>query len=130
MTFVVNDDIDAAVELGADGVHLGQRDRGRGSCARRGLLLGRSVSTLGQALGADADYLGAGPVWESPSKRDADPPIGIGGLAAICAATSIPVIAIGGDRRVERVAECIRVGAAGVAVDPRRDRSRAAEGGR
>jgi thiamine-phosphate pyrophosphorylase len=115
VTFVVNDDIDAAVALGADGVHLGQRDPGADRVRAAGLLLGRSVSTVGQALGADADYLGAGPVWESPSKRDADPPIGIGGLAAIVRATSIPVVAIGGID-VSRVAECIRVGAAGVAT--------------
>jgi thiamine-phosphate diphosphorylase len=78
-------------------------------------LLGRSAATLEQALAADADYLGAGPVWETPSKEDADPPIGIDGLAAIARAVSVPVIAIGGVD-ASNAAACIRAGAAGVAV--------------
>jgi thiamine-phosphate pyrophosphorylase len=115
VTFVVNDDVDAALELGADGVHLGQADSGGYLARERGLLLGRSVVTVDQALTADADYLGAGPVWATPSKTDADPPIGLDGLQAICAATQLPVIAIGGVDATN-AAECIRAGAAGVAV--------------
>jgi thiamine-phosphate pyrophosphorylase len=115
VTFVVNDDIDAAFELGADGVHLGQLDKGADRARAAGLLLGRSVVTVGQAVEADADYLGAGPVWESPSKADADPPIGLACLAAIVRAVSIPVVAIGGID-ASNAAECIRAGAAGVAV--------------
>ena len=114
-TFVVNDDVEAAIALRADGVHLGQGDRGADRARAAGLLLGRSVATLEQALAADADYLGAGPVWESPSKTDADPPIGLAGLQAICAAVALPVIAIGGVD-AGNAAECIRAGAAGVAV--------------
>ena len=67
----------------------------------------------GEALGAG--YIGAGPVWASPSKPDADPPIGLGGLASICEAVSIPVVAIGGVD-VSNAADCMRAGAAGVAV--------------
>ena len=115
VTFVVNDDIDAAFELGADGVHLGQFDHGAERARAAGLLLGRSVFTVGQAVEADADYLGAGPVWESPSKADADPPIGLARLAEIVRAVSIPVIAIGGID-ASNAAECIRAGAAGVAA--------------
>jgi thiamine-phosphate pyrophosphorylase len=114
-TFVVNDDVDAALALGADGVHLGQEDTGAEAVRAAGLLLGRSASTLAQALAADADYLGVGPVWETPSKPDAEPPTGLDGLQAICAAVAVPVIAIGGiDAR--NAADCIRAGAAGVAV--------------
>src|SRR5262249_16971302 len=69
-TFVVNDDVDAAIALRADGVHLGQGDAGAEKARAAGLLLGRSVATPEQATAADADYLGAGPVWESPSKTD------------------------------------------------------------
>jgi thiamine-phosphate pyrophosphorylase len=115
VTLVVNDDVDAAVQLEADGVHLGQDDAGAERARAAGLLLGRSVATLEQALAADADYLGAGPVWETPSKRDADPSLGLDGLRELCAAVSIPVVAIGGID-ASNAAECIRAGAAGVAV--------------
>ena len=114
-TFVVNDDVEAALVLGADGVHLGQDDTGAEAARAAGLLLGRSVATLEQALAAEADYLGAGPVWETPSKRDADPALGLDGLRAICAAVEIPVIAIGGID-ASNAGSCIRAGAAGVAV--------------
>jgi thiamine-phosphate pyrophosphorylase len=115
VTFVVNDDVDAALELGADGVHLGQSDAGAARAREAGLLLGRSVSTLAEALAADADYLGAGPVWETPSKRDSGSPLGLDGLREICAAVSIPVVAIGGID-ASNAGDCIRAGAAGVAV--------------
>jgi thiamine-phosphate pyrophosphorylase len=123
VTFVVNDDVDAALALGADGVHLGQGDPGAERARAAGLLLGRSVVTVEQALAADADYLGAGPVWETPSKHDADPEIGLDGLRAICAAVDRPVVAIGGVD-ADNAGDCIRAGAAGVAAiraatDPR-----------
>jgi thiamine-phosphate pyrophosphorylase len=114
-TFVVNDDVDAALELGADGVHLGQSDSGADRARARGLLLGRSAVTFDQAVAADADYLGVGPIWPTPSKNDADPPLGIAELERICSAVSIPVIAIGGVDSANAGA-CIRAGAAGVAV--------------
>jgi thiamine-phosphate pyrophosphorylase len=123
VTVVVNDDVEAALALGADGVHLGQGDPGAERARAAGLLLGRSVVTLEQARAADADYLGAGPVWETPSKTDADPAIGLDGLRAVCGAARVPVVAIGGID-AGNAAECIRAGAAGVAViraagDPR-----------
>jgi thiamine-phosphate pyrophosphorylase len=64
---------------------------------------------------AGASYIGAGPVWETPTKPDADPPIGLAGLGEISAAVSVPVVAIGGiDAR--NAAECISAGASGVAI--------------
>ena len=114
-TFVVNDDVDAALELGADGVHLGQSDEGAERARRAGLMLGRSAVTYEQALAADADYLGVGPIWETPSKSDAGPPLGLEELRRICSAVSVPVIAIGGID-ASNAAECLRAGAAGVAV--------------
>jgi thiamine-phosphate pyrophosphorylase len=117
-TFVVNDDVDAALRLGADGVHLGRSDRGAERALERGLMLGLSAATVQEATAAEARgaaYIGAGPVWETPSKADADPPIGLEGLRRICAAVSIPVVAIGGiDASNARA--CIEAGAAGVAV--------------
>jgi thiamine-phosphate pyrophosphorylase len=117
VTFVVNDDVEAALMLGADGVHLGRADEGAERAREQGLLLGLSASSLGEALAADstADYIGAGPVWATPSKADADPPIGLDGLREICAAVSKPVVAIGGVDATN-AADCIQAGAAGVAV--------------
>ena len=57
-----------------------------------------------------ADYIGAGPVWATPSKTDADEPIGLDGLAAICEAVSVPVVAIGGID-ASNAADCIAAGA-------------------
>jgi thiamine-phosphate pyrophosphorylase len=115
ITFVVNDDVEAALALGADGVHLGQADEGAERAREAGLLLGRSVSTPEQALAAEADYLGAGPVWATPSKEDAEPPIGLEGLREIAAVARVPVIAIG-DVDASNAAACVEAGATGVAV--------------
>lgn len=117
VTFVVNDDVEAALMLGADGVHLGRTDEGAGRAKDHGLLLGLSAASVEEALAAagEADYIGAGPVWDTPSKADAGPAIGLDGLREICAATTVPVVAIGGIDATN-AAECIRAGAAGVAV--------------
>src|SRR4051812_41526040 len=114
-TFIVNDDVDAALELGADGVHLGQDDAGAEEARARGLTLGRSATSYEEAVGIDADYLGVGPIWPTPSKGDAAPPVGVDGLARICRAVTVPVIAIGGID-ASNAGDCIRAGAAGVAV--------------
>jgi thiamine-phosphate pyrophosphorylase len=115
--FVVNDDVEAALMLGADGVHLGRGDAGAETARAHGLMLGLSAATLEEARSADgnADYIGAGPVWATPSKPDADPPVGLEGLSEICAAVSTPVVAIGGID-AGNAADCIRAGALGVAV--------------
>jgi len=115
--FLVNDDVEAALMLGAEGVHLGRADSGADAARAQGLLLGLSAASVAEAQEADGkcDYIGAGPVWESPSKPDADPPIGIDGLKEICAAVSTSVVAIGGID-ASNAADCIRAGASGVAV--------------
>jgi thiamine-phosphate pyrophosphorylase len=117
-TFVVNDDVEAALRLGADGVHLGRDDEGAELALERGLLLGLSAASVADAREGEergAAYLGAGPVRATPSKPDADPPIGLDGLAEICAAVSVPVVAIGGVDAAN-AGDCMRAGAAGVAV--------------
>jgi thiamine-phosphate pyrophosphorylase len=116
--FVVNDDVEAALRLEADGVHLGRTDPGAERAFAEGLLLGLSAASVEEALTGEARgaaYVGAGPVWETPSKLDADPPIGLDGLAEICGAVSIPVVAIGGVDAF-KAEDCVRAGAAGVAV--------------
>ena len=117
-TFVVNDDVEAGLRLGADGVHLGKTDVGAERALAEGLLLGLSAATVGEAREAEAQgaaYVGAGPVWDTPSKADADPAIGLEGLREICRAVEIPVIAIGGIDAANAGA-CVAAGAAGVAV--------------
>jgi hydroxymethylpyrimidine kinase / phosphomethylpyrimidine kinase / thiamine-phosphate diphosphorylase len=117
---LVNDRVDAALAAGADGAHVGQSDL-PASGARAALgparLLGVSVKTVAQALAAQAagaDYLGAGAIAGTATKADASI-IGLDGLAAICRAVTIPVVAIGGVGPANAAA-CIRAGAAGVAV--------------
>jgi thiamine-phosphate pyrophosphorylase len=117
-TFVVNDDVEAALQLGADGVHLGRTDEGAERALSASLMLGLSAAGVEEAVKAErrgAAYVGAGPVWATPSKPDADPAIGLAGLHAICEAVSIPVVAIGGVD-ASNAAACIGAGAAGVAV--------------
>ncbi len=117
--FVVNDDVDAAIRLEADGVHLGRDDEG----AERALGGGTQARAAPRGTSArpsppsapGAAYIGAGPIWETPSKPDADPPIGLDGLAGIVDAVDIPVVAIGGIDTTNAGA-CIAAGAAGVAV--------------
>ena len=114
---VVNDDVDAALELGC-GVHLGQTDAGAERAAAAGLVLGISARTRREAAVAEysgAHYIGAGPIWATPSKPDAAEPIGLDGLREVCLAVGVPVVAIGGVDAAN-AGECIRAGAAGVAV--------------
>lgn len=118
VTFVVNDDAEGARRLDADGVHLGRDDEGAERARELGLLLGLSASGVAEAVSAErlgADYVGAGPIWATETKPDAAPPIGLDGLAAICAAVSTPVVAIGGIDPTN-AAGCLAAGASGVAV--------------
>jgi thiamine-phosphate pyrophosphorylase len=118
VAFFVNDDVDAALALGADGVHLGRDDLGAERALNGGLALGLSASTpeeVADAAERGASYVGAGPVWSTPTKPDAGPPLGLDGLAAVCRAASVPVIAIGGIDE-HNAADCVAAGAAGVAV--------------
>jgi thiamine-phosphate pyrophosphorylase len=117
---VVNDRVDVALACGASGVHL----RGDSMAASRvrtivpqGFLLGRSVHERDEAVTAspDADYLIAGTVFPTASKRGRIDLLGLDGLEAIAAAVRIPVLAIGGIT-LERAAEVAAAGAAGIAA--------------
>jgi len=117
IAFVVNDDLDAALQLEADGVHLGREDEGAQDALAAGVLVGLSASSVGEAEDAQragAGYIGAGPIWETPTKPDAAP-LGLDGLRAVAGAVTIPVVAVGGVD-AENAASCIAAGASGVAV--------------
>jgi thiamine-phosphate pyrophosphorylase len=120
-TFIVNDRVDVALAVGADGVHVGQEDM-PAIIARRligpDMLLGVTVGNVAQALQAEADgagYLGTDAVFFTGSKPDAGPPIGVDSLAEICRATPLPVVGIGGVN-AGNVAQVIQAGVAGAAV--------------
>ena len=118
VTFVVNDDVEAALALNADGVHLGRADEGKELARAAGLMLGISATSLYEAIAGveqGAAYIGAGPVWVTPTKPDAGSPLGLDGLAAICEAVNVPVVAIGGID-ASNARDCINAGAEGVAV--------------
>jgi thiamine-phosphate pyrophosphorylase len=99
---LVNDDIDLAADAGADGVHVGQTDAG--AATARALLgpraiVGVSVATvveLSSAEAAGASYVAASPVFATPTKLDAGAGIGLAGVRALRAATSLPLAVIGG----------------------------------
>lgn len=118
---IVNDDVAAAVAIGADGVHIGQGDMVVAEARARigtDAILGLSVKTpeLGAAVDpALVDYLGAGPVFATLTKPDHKQPVGFDGLAAQIAASPIPAVAIGG-LKVVHVAQAMAAGARGVAV--------------
>ena len=118
--FVINDNVKIAVEMDADGVHVGQSDMEAGDV--RALIgpdkiLGVSAQTVEQAVLAEkrgADYLGVGAVFPTGSKDDADD-VSHEMLKAICEAVSIPVIAIGGIT-LENTKELAGSGICGIAV--------------
>lgn len=99
--FVINDNVDIAVKMDADGVHVGQSDMEAGDVrAKLGpdKIVGVSAQTVEQAVLAEkrgADYLGVGAVFSTGTKLDADD-VSYKTLKAICEAVSIPVVAIGG----------------------------------
>ena len=118
--FVINDNVDIALEIDADGVHVGQSDMEAGDVrAKLGpdKIIGVSAQTVEQALLAQergADYLGVGAVFHTDSKADAAD-ISHETLKAITEAVDIPVIAIGGISK-ENVSELSGTGICGIAV--------------
>lgn len=118
--FLINDNVELAASIGADGVHVGQSDMAAGA-AREKLgpdrIIGVSARSVEEALEAQrqgADYLGVGAVFPTGSKADAvevDHQV----LKEICSAVEIPVIAIGGIGR-DNVAQLKGSGICGIAV--------------
>jgi len=118
---VVNDDVEAAIALKADGLHIGQKDLGAAEARRRigpDMILGLSVETLELAAAVDAtivDYSGIGPIFATATKPDHKQPIGIVGLAELVRACPVRPVAIGG-LKAEHVEPVLATGAEGLAV--------------
>lgn len=125
---VVNDRADVALIAGAAGVHLGDQDVPVAAARRSGsadMLIGFSTHDAGDLeseSARSADYLGFGPVFESPTKPGARVPRGHRALARVCAATRMPVVAIGGVT-LETAPMLWDAGAASVAVISEFERS-------
>lgn len=118
--FVINDNVEIARSIDADGVHVGQSDMEAGNVRAligENKILGVSAQTVGQAVLAEkrgADYLGVGAVFHTGSKADASE-VSFETLKAICEAVKIPVIAIGGISR-DNVLSLGGSGICGIAV--------------
>jgi thiamine-phosphate pyrophosphorylase len=119
--FFVNDRVEIAAELGADGVHLGVEDMDVASARQAlppGSIIGfspESIDEAREAVARGADYLGIGPVFGSPTKGDAGEPIGLAGISAYSKASLAPVIGVGGITAA-RAVSVVEAGASGVAV--------------
>jgi len=118
---VINDRVDVAQAVGADGVHLGQSDMPL-AMAREilgpSVVIGISAESEMDAIEAErggADYIGVSPIYATPTKTDTAQPLGLAGLAAIRRAVRLPLVGIGGMNR-GNIADVIRGGADGVAV--------------
>jgi len=118
---IINDRLDVAQAIEADGVHLGQNDMpiemARSIVGDR-MIIGISAELLQDAIDAEqagADYLGVSPIYATPTKTDTAPPLGLEGLREIRRSVAIPLVGIGGLNR-ENARQVIAAGADGVAV--------------
>ena len=116
---IVNDRADVAIAAGAAGVHVGTEDvpaAALRAVVPPGFIIGASVGSADEAvLARGADYVGIGPVFETGSKVDAGPSIGVDGFAELRRLVSVPAVAIGGIS-ASNAGRVIGAGAAGIAV--------------
>lgn len=119
--FIVNDDVELAIALDADGVHVGQDDEGITSVREKmgGKIVGVSAHTIEEArfaIANGADYLGVGPIFPTNTKKDTKAVQGIKGLRHFREeGIMIPIVGIGGIT-IENAASVIDAGADGVSV--------------
>jgi len=118
---IINDRVDIALAVNADGVHLGQDDmpcRAARKLMGDGYIIGVSATNFSEAVEAahdGADYIGLGPIYPTMSKDDAAPAMGIEGLVKVVAAVSVPVVAIGG-LTADNIGGVLEAGADGIAM--------------
>ncbi len=118
---IINDDVEAALAIDADGIHIGQNDKStieiRGKVGKD-KIVGLSCETIEDAKAADpalVDYIGISPVFPTPTKSDFNAYIGLDGISDIANATSLPSVAIGGLKR-EHCGKIFSSGCQGMAV--------------
>lgn len=118
---IINDNVEAAIAIGADGVHVGQGDMKVEEVRRMvgpQMMIGLSCESVTDARAADpalVDYIGVSPVFATPTKTDHSGAVGLAGLRDITAATAIPKVAIGGIK-IQHFDALFAAGADGVAV--------------
>lgn len=121
--FIVDDDVEMALALNADGVHVGQSDERiqavLAATKDQQMFVGLSCSTAAEVAAANQiagiAYIGSGPIYPTVSKDDADPVIGVAGLHDLVEQANVPIVAIGGVTQ-ESLPAIAQAGAAGVAV--------------
>lgn len=100
--FIINDRVDIALAINADGVHIGRKDmpyEAARALLGKSKIIGMTVHSMGEALEAEkkgADYLGVGPIFATTTKRDIEQPCGTSLISGIKKVCKIPVVAIGG----------------------------------
>ncbi len=118
---IINDRLDIALASGADGVHLGQDDLPVDMARRlagEDIIIGASVSSPAQASEAvrlGSDYVAVSPVFDTPTKSDTGPALGLDGTRAICESVSVPVVGIGGIKN-KHVRSLVQAGITSIAV--------------
>lgn len=118
---IINDRLDVALAVGAQGLHLGQQDMAIADARRLAgpnLIIGVSAESLADARRAaveGADYIGISPVFATATKKDAAAPLGLAGVRQIRAAVGLPLVGIGGINH-HNAAEVMAAGTDGVAV--------------
>lgn len=118
---IINDRVEIAQEIGAQGLHLGQSDMPLAEARNivdKSMIIGISAETVEDAIVAEknnADYIGISPVFQTQTKKDIAPPLGLDGIRAIRNAVNLPLVGIGGISAAN-AAEVIHAGADGVAV--------------
>lgn len=128
ISIIINDHVDLAMTLAADGVHVGQDDTPVTLCRQMlgpDKIVGLSTHSMaevltanqesGDAKGSAPDYIGFGPVFSTNSKPDAQPVQGLLNLGNICRVAQMPVVAIGGIQQ-SQITEVARMGASAVAM--------------
>jgi thiamine-phosphate pyrophosphorylase len=118
---IINDRVDVALAIGAEGLHLGQQDMTIADARRIAgpdMVIGISAESLDDARRAEAegaDYVGISPVFATTTKKDAAMPLGLEGIRRIRSAVNLPLVGIGGIT-LQNAAEVMLAGADGVAV--------------
>jgi len=118
---IINDRVDVALAVGADGVHVGRNDMDPVTARKLmgpDAIIGYSVETMEEAQNAetlDIDYFGVSPIFTTPTKTDTGRPWGLDGLQNLRSHTGKPLVAIGG-LNIHTIPDTLRAGADGVAV--------------